>query len=117
MSTALDEMFMAEAMSSVVRRFADQSEERSFIGVYEAGERLSPITDVVKWDEVRYSRDLAPITGPSSPSKATKPLGITERTGEVYAIKEHVDLDGRWLKMARGEGSMLPDPAGELNRN
>ncbi|HYE92705.1 MAG TPA: hypothetical protein VEA38_16870 [Terriglobales bacterium] len=117
MPTALDELFMAEAMTGSVRRFAEQSEERSFWKYYEGGERLSPVTDVVKWDEVRFSRDLAPVTGPNSPSKATKPLGIIKRTGELFAVKEHVDLDGRLLKMARGEGSTLPDPAGYLNAN
>lgn len=117
MPTALDELFMAESMTGMVRRFADQSKERTFLAPYQAGEQLMPQTDVVKWDEVRYSRDLAPVTGTSSPSKATKPLGIIKRTGQLYSVKEHVDLDGRLLMMARGQGSDMPDPEGYLNNN
>ncbi len=117
MPTALDEMFMAESMTDRVRRFAEQSRERSFIGLYEGGGRLYPTTDTVKWEETRFSRDLAPISGPSSPSKATAKLGRTVRTAPMLKICEHVDLDWRLLKMARGEGSLLPDPAGMLNDN
>jgi hypothetical protein len=117
MPTALDELFMAESMTGVVRRFADQSADRSFISVYEAGEQLQPVGDTVKWDEVRYSRGLAPIGGPSSPSKAFAPIGIKKRTGELLSISEHVDLDGRFVMMARGEGSLMPDPEGVLNSN
>lgn len=117
MPTPLDEMFMAEAMTGTVRRFAEQSDQRSFIGVYEAGEKLMPMVDTVKWDEVRYSRDLAPITGPSSPSKPTVPIGIKKRSGELLSIKEHVDLDARFIMMARGSGGQLPDPQGVLNNN
>jgi len=117
MPTSFDEMFMAESMTGLVRRFADQSQERSFIQLYEAGEKLAPITDVVKWDEKRFSRDLAPITGPGSPTKAAAPVGVKKRTGELLSIKEHVDLDARFILMARGAGSMLPDPQGVLNDN
>lgn len=117
MPTTFDEMFMAETMTGLVRRFADQSRERSFIQVYEGGERLAPISDVVKWDEKRFSRDLAPITGPGSPTKATAPIGVKKRTGELLSIKEHVDLDARFIMMARGAGSLLPDPQGVLNDN
>ena len=117
MPTALDEMFMAESMTGQVRRFAEQGNERNFIGLYEEGERLYPTTDVVKWDETRYSRDLAPITGPSSPSRATAKLGITVRSAPMLKICEHVDLDWRVMKMARGEGTAVPDPAGMLNNN
>lgn len=117
MPTALDEMFMAESMTGQVKRFAEQAQERNFIGLYEEGQKLYPTTDVVKWDETRYSRDLAPVTGPSSPTKATKKLGIITRTAPMLKICEHVDLDWRLMKMARGEGTLVPDPAGMLNNN
>lgn len=117
MPTALDELFMAESMTTAVRRFADQSQDRSWIAPYEAGERLLPTGDTVKWDEMRYSRDLAPVTGQSSPSTATKPVGVIKKFAPIVAIKEHVDLDARFMLMAKGFGAEMPNPAEVLATN
>lgn len=117
MPTALDELFMAESMTTAVRGFADQSQDRSWIAPYEAGERLLPTGDTVKWDEMRYSRDLAPVTGQSSPSTATKPVGVIKKFAPIVAIKEHVDLDARFMLMAKGFGAEMPNPAEVLATN
>lgn len=115
---ALDELFMAETMIGLVEMFAEQSAERSYIGIYdEYAEEIRPTGNDFKYDEVTYSRDLAPVTGTTSPSKATQRVGLTKRTGDIYAIKEHVDLPVELVMMAKGAGSEFPDPEGWLNRN
>lgn len=115
--TGLDELFMAETMTAMVTEHAEQSEERSFLQVYEGGDRILPMSDEFTYDEVTFSRGMAPVTGTQSPSKARKALGVQLRAGRVYAIKAHVDLPAPLLMMARGAGQTMPDPAGWLNAN
>lgn len=115
--TPLDELFMAETMTTMVEEFADQSEDHSYIGVYEAGEPILPTADDFIFKEVTYSRGMAPITGTQSPSKPHEPLGVKKRAGQVYAIKEHVDLPAPLLMMAQGKNADMPDPEGWLAGN
>lgn len=114
----LDELFMAETMTEQVIEFADQSEENSFIGVYEDGARIEPIGDDFTFDEVEFSRGLAPVTTPQSPSKPRVPIGVKKRAGRIYAIKAHVDLPWHILAMAKGANmGGAPDPAKWLADN
>lgn len=113
----LDELFMAETMTATVEEFAEQSEERSFIEVYEAGDRILPAANVFTYEEISYSRGMAPVTGPDSPTKARTPIGVKDRAARIYAVKGHVDLPATLLAMIRGVGQQEPDPEGWLNRN
>src|SRR5690606_11768493 len=108
--TPLDELFMAETMTAVVTEHADQSEERSFLAPYEGGSKILPATNEFTYDEVTYSRGMAPVTGTNSPSKPRVALGVKHRAGRVYAIKGHVDLPADIIMMARGAGQIGPDP-------
>lgn len=118
MPTALDDAMQAEVMSATVKRFADQAGDNSFMGPYLAGERQTVgAAGLLSWDEVRFSRQLAPITGPSSPSKAARQVGITKRYGRVLAIKQHVDLPWLNINAARGLGSLVSDPVSHLNNS
>lgn len=114
--TDLDELFMAETMTSEVVTFADQTEERSFLEVYEAGEPINPISDDFVYDEVSMSRGMAPVTGTQSPSKAHKPPKVVKRAGRIYAIKEHADLPANLFNMLRGAGQTMPDPDAWLRK-
>lgn len=115
--TPLDELFMAETMTAQVVEFADQAEDRSFLAVYEGGDRILPESNKFTYDEVTYSRGMAPVTGTQSPSKARPPLGVKLRAGHVFAIKAHVDLPAELVMMARGAGQTMSDPEGWLNNN
>lgn len=110
---AFEKLFQPETMAARVRRFADQTDERSFIQVYQAGEKLEPIADAVTWNETRFSRDLAPLTGRDSPSESAKKTTKIPRSGTLLDIKEHADLPAPWLYFMKGEGG-LPDPEGAL---
>jgi hypothetical protein len=115
--TPLDEIFLAESMSATAERFAAEDDgETPFLECFEQ-DVMRPIGDTYTWDEVVYSRGNAPVTGPNSPSRSTRPIGSIKRFGGFYAIKEHVDLDARFLLMARGDGSLMPNPAQELAKN
>lgn len=114
----LDELFMAETMTEQVVEFADQTEERSFIGVYEAGSRIQPLADSFVYQEVEFSRGLAPVTTPQSPSKPRAAVGVKDRAARIYAIKAHVDLPWHILAMAKGANmGNAPDPAYWLAEN
>lgn len=118
MPTALDDAMQAEVMSAAVKRFADQSRDRSWLAPYDAGQKVMVgANGLVSWDEVRFSRDLAPITGPSSPSLAARATGTTKRYGRVLAIKQHVDLDWLSINAARGTGMLVSDPVSHLNNS
>lgn len=117
----LDALFMAEAMTAMVAtRFApevQEKEELHFLKVYEQGPKILPMTDVFAWKEKTFSRGMAPVTGPSSPTKSARALGETVRTGQVFSIAEHVDLDVRFLMMAKGLNAEVPNPQQEINDN
>lgn len=108
----LHELFMPAALGALVARFAEQSHDRSFWNVYEGGQKIDANVDgTFKWDQVRYSRDLAPLTGVDDPSTANKRMGITTKAGNVVSIKQHVDLPARFLEGFRAPGQEGPDAA------
>lgn len=117
MDTVLDNLFMSEAMTGMVVRFAEQAGDLNFLAPYEAGSPLTTDVDTFAWDEQTYSRGMAPVAGPNAPTKARRALGYTTRTGRVFSIKEHVDLDVRFLAQARGVGSAVPNPGKTINDN
>lgn len=117
MSTALDDMFMAETMTDQVRDFAEQSEERSFLEPYEAGGRITPTTHEFVYDQVKFSRGMSPVMGPSAPTEEQALLGVEKLAGNVYKIGEHRDLPADLVHMARSPGSMGPDPQRWLDDN
>lgn len=115
--TPLDELFMAETMTAMVESHADQSEENSWVGVYEGGDRILPTGDSFTYDELGFSQGMAPVTGTQSPSKPRTALGVAIRGARCYAVKAHVDLPAPLLMMARGAGQDMPDPEGWLASN
>jgi hypothetical protein len=112
MSSPLQELFKPEAMGPLVQRFAEQSADRNFIAVYEEGQKiLANIDGSFAYDEVRFSRDLAPIAGLDAQTESAAKMGRTKRTGSVVAIKEHVDLPARFLDAWNAPGKTVPDAA------
>lgn len=118
MPTTLHELFQPEAMGALVVRYADQSENRNFLKVYEEGERITANADgTFSYEEQRFSRDLAPIMGQDSPSKSAKKLKVTKKAGTCLAIKEHVDLPARYLEAFNTPGMSVPDAPTTIARN
>lgn len=118
MPDSLHELFMPGAMAPSVERYADQSEDCNYIGVYEAGEKIEANPDgTFAYDQLDFSRDLAPLTHPDSPSTSTKKLIQSKKTGSVIAVKEHVDLPMRFLDAWRAPGGNMPNAAVQIRNN
>ena len=107
----LEDLFGIETLTAMVRRFAEPVENRIFTSVFDEGEKLMPQGESAIWDEVRYSRDLAPTTGPDSPTTSQPKTDRTPRSTVMVDIKEHVDLPTRFLWLQRAPGSNLDDAA------
>lgn len=114
MSSVLDNIFLAESMSATAQRFDEQDSDHSFLEVFEGGEAILPTGDLFSWDEVTFSRGMAPVGGASSPNRSTRAAGQKEKSGRVYKIGTYVDLDARFLLMARGQGELIPNPEQQL---
>lgn len=115
MTTNLNALLHPDPLSGMVDRFADQSENRNWISIYEEGEKIDANVDgTFRWDELRYSQDLAPISLQDSPSTGKKKLLQTPKTGSVFVIQEHVDLPMRFLEGVRNPGTEVADAAGKI---
>lgn len=118
MPDSLHELLHPEAMRPLVTRFAEQSDEHSFISIYEEGEPIQANVDgTFKWEELRFSRALAPVAGLDAPSTAGPKLIQTPKTGSVVVIQEHVDLPMRFLEGLRAPGAEGANAAVAVNNH
>lgn len=114
----LSELLKPDALVAPVQRFADQSEDRSYLAVYEAGQMIEANVDgTFKYDQLDFSRDLAPLTSMDSPSTSAKRLHQSVKTGSVIAVKEHVDLPMRFLEGWRAPGQQMANAGVQINNN
>ena len=95
----------SHAMTSSVKRFADNSFNRDYSMLFEAGEPIMPMGDSASWDEISMGRGLAPLEGPDSPSKSRDLRSRVARSAVMVDVKEHFDLSARYLHMIRDHGS------------
>lgn len=118
MPDSLHELMHPDSMSAMVNRYADQSENRDYIAIYEEGEQIDANVDgSFKWDELRYSRDLAPIGYQDTPSTSGKKLIATPKVGNVFVTQEHVDLPMRFLEGWRNPGSPVANAPEVINNH
>ena len=108
MPDVIDELFRTTAVSGSVSRFLGDMDDPA-VALYEAGDKLNPPGDAVKWDEERYTRGIATTAGPDSPTKQAKKPQITPRTSSVVYVKEHVDIKAREAHQLRAAGQDNPD--------
>lgn len=110
-----EELFLPTSMTTAVKRFSNADDQRVYLAEFKAGEALTPLGDSVHWDETRFSRDLAPLEGPESPSKSKAKMEHKVRTGVMVDIKHHVDIKARDLRMMRAVGSDSANPAQKIS--
>jgi hypothetical protein len=110
-----EDLFLPMTMTTAVRRFSEAADQRIYSAEFERGEKLSPLGDSVHWDETRFSRDLAPLEGPESPSQSKPKLQHKVRTGVMVDIKHHVDIKARDLRLMRQVGSDSAQPAQKIS--
>lgn len=110
----LEDLFGIETLTSMVQRFAEPVDNRIFTSLFREGEQLMPQGESAIWDEVRYSRDLAPTTGMDSPTESAPKTDRTVRSAVMVDVKEHVDLPTRFLHLQRAPGSNMDDARAQL---
>lgn len=98
-------LLQSHSMASAVKRFADNSHNRSYSTLFESGERLMPEGDSATWDEVSMGRGIAPLEGPDAPSRSRALASRVARSAVMVDIKEHFDLSARFLHLIRDHGS------------
>lgn len=111
---SFEALFLPQSLATAVRRFAAEVED-PYLAEFEAGERLEPPGDAVHWDEVRFTRDLAPMVPPDSPSHARPSMKRTVRSGVLVDVKTHVDLSAREIAAMRAAGADSPRPAEKIS--
>lgn len=108
--TALDDLLSVETLTGMIRTFADQSENRSCSALFSQHARpLLPMGDSVAWDELVFSRHLAPVTGPDSPHTQAKRLGRRKRSSVMAYVRIFKDLPASHLFLQRAPGSDVAD--------
>jgi len=81
MPTAIDDLLAVETLTGMIKTFSDQAENRSCSALFARAARpLYPEGDSASWDEVQFSRHLAPVSGPDSPHTRAKRLGRSKRS-------------------------------------
>lgn len=114
-SASLEDLLSVDTLTGLVRTFADQRDNRSSTNLFSRYARpLLPEGDSVSWDEVVFSRALAPVAGVESPHTQAKRLGVRKRTGSMAMIKVYKDLPSSHLFLQRAPGSSLQDAEGIL---
>ena len=108
-------LLQSHSMTEAVKRFADNSWNRTFSSVFEGGERITPLGDSCNWDEVSMGRGIASLEGPDAPSKSRQTTTLVARSAVMVDIKEHFDLSARYLYMIRNPGSDDSSAEGKIS--
>ena len=110
MTTAIDDLLSVETLTGMIQTFADQAENRSCSALFSRAARpLYPEGDSASWDEVVFSRHLAPVSGPDSPHTRAKRLGRSKRSSSMAMVKVYKDLPSSHLFLQRAPGSNMAD--------
>ena len=114
--TPLDDLLSVETLSGLIRTFVEQAENRSCSALFSRSARpLLPLGDSATWDEIEFSRHLAPISGPDSPHTRAKRLGRRKRTSAMAMVKVYKDLPAPHLFLSRAPGSDTADAEAVLS--
>ena len=97
-SRVFEDLLADDTLTGLVARFADHATEHACTGLFQASARpLRPGGSTASWDEVRFGRHLAPVTGPESPHPRAEPLGVVRRQCALASIKLYKDVPAAHL--------------------
>lgn len=113
----LESVFGARELSSMITTFADDSRDKFFLDVFHKGEQLRPWDpNHIEWDDERYNRALAPVTGLSSPSPAGPLTTRIDKRAASIRVSEHVFIPAERLFYQRVGGELRPDAVAVVSR-
>jgi len=105
-ATPIEQLLGVETLTGLIRRFADQADNRACTALFAShAKQILPRGRSAQWDEVQFSRHLAPVTGIESPHTQAKRLGIKQRASPMAMIKLYKDLPSSHLFLNRAPGS------------
>lgn len=108
--TALDDLLSIDTLTDLVTRFVDQAENRGATALFTQHARpLTPLGESVSWDQVDFSRSLAPVTGPESPHTRARRLGTRKQSVSMAMVKVYKDLPASHLFLSRAPGTSVQD--------
>ena len=92
-SKAFEEHLSTKSLTNLVRVFADQRQERTCSGLFQTSALpIKPAGEVATWDEVRFSRHLAPVVGRDGPHPRAALLAPRKLQCAMASIKVMKDL-------------------------
>jgi hypothetical protein len=104
------ELLSVDTLTGLITTFADQADNRFATDLFRKyGRPLLPLGESVSWDEVQYSRHLAPVSGPESPHTQARRLGVRKRSSAMATIKVYKDLPASYLFLSRAPGQSADD--------
>ena len=108
--TAIDDLLSVETLTGMIQTFVDQAENRSCSALFARSARpLFPQGDSASWDEIEFSRHLAPVSGLDSPHTRSKRLGRRKRASTMAMVKVYKDLPASHLFLNRAPGMNTAD--------
>jgi len=113
----LESVFGSRELSSMITTFADDSRDKFFLEIFRKGEQLRPWDpNHIEWDDERYNRALAPVTGLSAPSPAGAMTARLDKKASSVRVSEHVFIPAERLFYQRVGGDLRPDAARVMAR-
>jgi len=105
-TTAVETLFGVRTLTGMLKTFADDSRDKFFRSFFEKGTKSRVDGNTFEWDEVTYSRELAPIIGSSSPAPMTPVTNRVNRVASMVDIKHHCFIPGDRLYRERAPGEL-----------
>lgn len=113
--TPIEDLLAVDTLTGLVRTFADQAENRACSQLFsKSAKPIRPAGRSAKWDEVQFSRHLAPVTGVESPHTQVRRLGVKQRASPMAMIKLYKDLPSSHLFLDRAPGRDTQEAAAIL---
>lgn len=110
--SSYERLFGTRQLNGLVEVFSrDDARGRAASSLFEMGRPIMPVVadGSFEWDEVQFSRHLAPVVGKDSAAPAKTPLGKIVRSSAPAHVKTSVWIPASKLHGDRGPGSMLPN--------
>ncbi len=106
----MSDLLSVNTLTGLIKSFADQADNRAATDLFRKhGRPLLPLGDSVSWEELKYGRHLAPVSGPESPHTRARRLGVAKRSSAMATIKVYKDLPASYLFLSRAPGQSAQD--------